>query len=213
MGGPGQIGCAAVNNPLRILESLDRHLRAPAEINLFGRSALALGYARSPALFAATEDVDAILPLGWLAEGDQHIGFWEAQQRTNAELESEGLYLTHLFREVDVILRPDWLRWRVQIPLAMRHLQVFRPATLDLILTKMARADANDLADIRFLLEREPVTRFRHAKVSERQKSIEGWMAVCGASIRMALRVDSVVWYMPGIYRIALHCTPPRTLS
>lgn len=158
MGGPGQIGCAAVNNPLRILESLDRHLRAPAEINLFGRSALALGYARSPALFAATEDVDAILPLGWLAEGDQHIGFWEAQQRTNAELESEGLYLTHLFREVDVILRPDWLRWRVQIPLAMRHLQVFRPATLDLILTKMARADANDLADIRFLLEREPVT-------------------------------------------------------
>jgi hypothetical protein len=23
-------------------------------------------------------------------------------------LEPEGLYLTHLFREVDVILRPDW---------------------------------------------------------------------------------------------------------
>ena len=35
---------------------------------------------------------------------------------------------------------------------------MFRPATLDLILTKMARGDANDLADIAFLLTREAVT-------------------------------------------------------
>jgi hypothetical protein len=32
-----------MNNPLRILQALDRHLTGPAEITLFGRAALALG--------------------------------------------------------------------------------------------------------------------------------------------------------------------------
>ena len=54
-----------MNNPLRILQTLDRHLSAPAEITLFGRSALALGYTSSPAAFAATHDVHAILSLAW----------------------------------------------------------------------------------------------------------------------------------------------------
>jgi hypothetical protein len=44
--------------------------------------------------------------------------------------------------------KTDWLR----------RVTVFRPATLDLILTKMARGDANDLADIAFLLTRESPT-------------------------------------------------------
>lgn len=147
-----------MNNPLRILQTLDRHLAASAEITLFGRAALALGYAASPAAFAATCDVDAVLPLPWLAAEDENLEFWEAQQRTNAELEPEGLYFTHLFRELEVILTPDWLSRRVRIPLELRRLAVFRPATLDLILTKMARGDANDLADIEFLLAREPLT-------------------------------------------------------
>lgn len=147
-----------MNNPLRILQTLDRHLATPVEINLFGRAALALGYAASPAAFAATHDVDAILPLAWLESEDENLDFWEAQQRTNAELESEGLYLTHLFREFEIVLTPDWLSGRVRIPLALQHLTVFRPATLDLILTKMARGDENDLADIGFLLAREPLT-------------------------------------------------------
>jgi hypothetical protein len=38
-------------------------------------------------------------------------------------------------------------------------LTAFRPATLDLILTKMARGDENDLADIRFLLVQEKIAR------------------------------------------------------
>ena len=147
-----------MNNPLRILQTLDRHLASPAEITLFGRAALALGYAASRAAFAATHDVDAILPLAWLAAEDEHLDFWEAQQRTNAELEPEGLYLTHLFREFEIILTPDWLSRRVRIPLELQRLTVFRPGTLDLILTKMARGDENDLADIKFLLGREPLT-------------------------------------------------------
>ena len=147
-----------MNNPLRILQTLDRHLTAPAEITLFGRAALALGYAASPAAFAATHDVDAILPLAWLAAEGENQDFWEAQQRTNTELEPEGLYLTHLFRELEVVLTQDWLSRRVRIPLELRHLVVFRPATLDLILTKMARGDENDLTDIEFLLTHEPLT-------------------------------------------------------
>jgi hypothetical protein len=37
---------------------------------------------------------------------EKGVGEW-LLQRTNVALESEGLYLTHLFREVDVILQPD----------------------------------------------------------------------------------------------------------
>jgi hypothetical protein len=79
-----------VNNPLRILQTLDLHLTAPAEITLFGRAALALGYAESPAAFAATHDVDGILPLAWLAADNENLDFWEAQQRISAELEPQG---------------------------------------------------------------------------------------------------------------------------
>ena len=144
-----------MNNPLRILQTFDRHLSVPTEMTLFGRAALALGYPGSHADFAATRDVDVILPLSWLAADDENIDFWQAQQRTNAELEAEGLYLTRLFRELEVILTPDWPTRRVRLLLEYRRLTVFRPSTLDLILTKMARADENDLADIRFLLSQE----------------------------------------------------------
>ncbi len=147
-----------MNNPLRILQTLDRHLAAPAEITIFGRAALALGYPGSPAAFATTQDVDAILPLSWLAAEDQNLDFWQAQQRTNVELEPEGLYVTHLFRELEIILTPDWLSRRVALSLGLPRLVVFRPATLDLVLTKMARGDENDLNDISFLLRQEVAT-------------------------------------------------------
>jgi hypothetical protein len=146
-----------MNNPLHILQTLDRHLTAPAEITLFGRASLSLGYPGSPPAYATTRDVDAILPLSWIAAEDENLDFWQAQQRTNAELQPQGLYLTHLFRELEVILTPEWLARRAPIPLELRHLAVVRPATLDLILTKMARGDETDLADIAFLLTCEPL--------------------------------------------------------
>lgn len=147
-----------MSNPLRILKALDQHLALPAEINLFGRSALALGFAQAPASFHSTQDVDGILPLAWLKPPNEHEDFWQAVQRTNAELEPDGLYLTHLFRELDVILQPDWIDRRLQLHVGLEKLAVFRPATIDLILTKMARADADDLQDIRFMLQQEPLT-------------------------------------------------------
>lgn len=147
-----------MNNPLRILECLDRNLTQPAELNLFGRAALALGFPAAPAAFSATQDVDAILPLGWLEAEDQNVDFWEAQQMTNAELEGTGLYITHLFRELEIILTPDWILRRIPLELPLSKLSVYRPAAVDLILSKMARGDDNDLADIRFLLSQEPCT-------------------------------------------------------
>jgi len=146
-----------MNNPLRILQTLDRHLTRPAELTIFGRAALALGFP-SPGALSATHDVDAILPLGWLEAEEQNIDFWDAQQKTNAELDGTGLYITHLFRELEVILTPDWITRRIGIALPLGNLAIYRPATVDLILSKMARGDDSDLADIQFLLNHEPCT-------------------------------------------------------
>ena len=149
----------SMSNPLRILRKLDQNLTLPAEITLFGRSALALGYLQSPGHFHNTQDVDGILPLAWLQPPDAHQDFWQAVERTNVELEPDGLYLTHLFRETDVILQPDWFNHRLRLDVGLQKLAVFRPATIDLILTKMARADDDDLQDIQFLLRQETLTR------------------------------------------------------
>jgi hypothetical protein len=159
-----------MSNPLRILRALDQHLTLPAEITLFGRAALALGYAQAPAHFHNTQDVDGILPLAWLQPPDEHEDFWQAVQHTNAELEPDGLYLTHLFRELDVILQPDWINRRLHLAVGLQKLAVFRPATIDLILTKMARADEDDLQDIRFFLQHESITRKQLTKAFARAR-------------------------------------------
>ena len=78
-----------------------------------------------------------------------------------------------MFREIDVILQPDWITRRLRLDLGLLKLTVFRPATIDLILTKMARGDDDDLEDIRFLLRQESLTRdqldaaFARARVPE----------------------------------------------
>ena len=55
-------------------------------------------------------------------------------------------------------MQPDWVNRRLQLDVGLQKLAVFRPATIDLILTKMARADDDDLQDIQFLLKQEPLT-------------------------------------------------------
>ena len=101
--------------------------------------------------------MDAIIPLAQLDELRADEQFWIARDSTNAELAERGLYLTHLFTEADVFLLPDWLERRVPIAVSLTHLKLLRPATIDLVLTKMMRgADPEDLADIEFLLGHEP---------------------------------------------------------
>ncbi len=148
-----------MNNPLAILRALDGHLDHPVELTLYGRAALALGFATHERRHETTQDVDAIIPMAQLDQLRADEQFWDARDVTNAELAEHGLYMTHLFTEMDVFLPPDWLERRVAIPCPFTHLKLYRPATLDLILTKMMRgADPDDLSDIEFLLRNEPVT-------------------------------------------------------
>jgi hypothetical protein len=147
-----------MNNPLEILTTFDRHLEQKTELTLFGRSALALGFPNPDPIYEATHDVDAILPNHQLETLRDEPSFWFAQENTNQQLKSKGLYITHLFSEMDIIIRPEWVDFRIAIPLSFKHLLIYRPAVVDLVLTKMMRGDADDLADIRFLLHEESVS-------------------------------------------------------
>jgi hypothetical protein len=142
-----------MNHPEHILRTLDRHLVKPTRLILYGRAALALGFKGPHPQFHATMDVDAILPEVEMASIEADDSFWDAIETTNEQLESTGLYLTHLFTDSQVILSPDWLKSIVPISLEnLRFLRLFRPSTSDLILTKMMRIDPQDRSDIEFLI-------------------------------------------------------------
>lgn len=149
-----------MNNPERILHTLDRHLCQSTRIVLFGRAALALGYPDAPPEFGVTQDVDALLPAVEMTRIEADRQFWDALEAANKELEPTGLYMTHLFTDEQVVLTNGWLQALVPIRsnISFRHLELVRPAGIDLILTKMMRNDPQDLQDIRFLLGREEIT-------------------------------------------------------
>lgn len=149
-----------MNNPERILHTLDRHLRQRTRIVLFGRAALALGYGAPGGAFGVTQDVDVILPAVEMARFEADRQFWDALEAANKELEPTGLYMTHLFTDEQVVLTTSWLQRIVPIQPdpVFRHLELFRPSGIDLILTKMMRNDPQDMHDIRFLLGQENIT-------------------------------------------------------
>jgi hypothetical protein len=143
-----------MNHPEHIARILDSHLVKPTRLILYGRAALALGYACPLPTFHSTLDVDAILPEVEMATIETDDAFWDALEKTNDQLQSSGLYMTHLFTDSQVILRPNWLEHLIPIHLQqLRFLTLFRPSTEDLILTKMMRIDPQDRADIQFLLQ------------------------------------------------------------
>lgn len=142
-----------MNHPEHIIKTLDGHLHQATRLILYGRAALALGYPDAPDAFHSTMDVDAILPEVEMAAIEADDGFWDAIEKTNQELLASGLYITHLFSDQQLIIRPDWLDHLVPIPMqGLRLLELQRPSTEDLILTKMMRIDPQDRSDIRFLL-------------------------------------------------------------
>ncbi|MFM7181435.1 MAG: DUF6036 family nucleotidyltransferase [Verrucomicrobiales bacterium] len=148
-----------MNNPEVILSTLDGFLSSPRHLVLYGRAALALGYDEPEPAFQTTMDVDAIIPLAELAflEADELL--WDALDKTNSRLESSGLYITHLFDESQVILRPDWMNFLVKLNVPhLKHLSLSRPASEDLVLTKMMRIDPHDRSDILFLLKQTPIS-------------------------------------------------------
>ena len=149
-----------MTNAERILTTLDGHLDGEVALVLYGRAAIATGFDGVPAAMSCTLDVDVIIPVSRIAEFRINSRFWDAQETTNRELEKEGLYITHLFQADQILLRREWEQHIVPITRPpTRWLRLFRPATLDLILTKMMRGDdAQDMSDIAFLIRHDRVT-------------------------------------------------------
>ena len=149
-----------MSNASVILSALDEQLDHSVRLILYGRAALQLGFANAASETAQSKDVDAIIPLTDLESFSADERFWDAQEAVNFRLRPQGLYITHLFRSDQIFLRRNWEQHLVAITRPpTRWLKLFRPATLDLILTKMMRGDdAQDMSDLAFLIQHDRVT-------------------------------------------------------
>jgi hypothetical protein len=155
-----------VNPAERILRTLGRHLTGPAHVRLFGGAALILGYG----LNRNTEDADLLADEEEVETLVAEANFGNAVEATNRELEPEGLYLTHIWGPEQQILTPEW---REQCRTIDRDwgtdlLRVSALGPIDLILTKLCRADDGDLADIRHLIDHESLSARELQKALER---------------------------------------------
>lgn len=148
------------NNPAEIPLTLDQQLSHEVTLVLYGRAALSLGFPASRPEFQLTMDVDAIISLSQLPELTSDEEFWIAIERTNQLLSPRGLYITHLFCEDQVFLRPGWQDHVVPIHFVpTRFLRLYRPHAVDLILTKMMRGnDSLDMEDIAFLARNDDLS-------------------------------------------------------
>jgi hypothetical protein len=144
-----------MNNAERIVATIDRHLPGKSEIVVFGSAALMLDRRYAEHLAArVTHDVDIIIPSDRELQMESDQNFWHAIDATNKELEPEGLYVTHIFPEREVTLTPEWKDHAVRLETpAFKHLGITRPRVLDLIISKMGRGDAQDLEDVRMMLQ------------------------------------------------------------
>ncbi|MHB8872356.1 MAG: DUF6036 family nucleotidyltransferase [Myxococcaceae bacterium] len=120
------------------------------DVRLFGGAAFVLGYGRT----RTTDDADLLLDEDECSALIDHAGFSEAIEATNRDLEPRGLYLTHIFGPEQQILTPRWKDACRRVPLeGLSRLRVFCLGPVDLALSKLGRADDEDLADISFLLQ------------------------------------------------------------
>lgn len=164
-------------HPERLLLALDEGLNHDVRLIIYGRSALWLGFDDPPSAAATTQDVDAIIPTDQVEALAADMDFWDARDAVNERFKSEGLYITHLFSESEVFLRHDWLKHIVPITrLRLRHLKLYRPATLDLVLSKMMRGDdEQDMTDAAFMIRHDRLTESQLIAAFAQMKPIELW--------------------------------------
>ena len=143
-----------MTNAERILRALDESLDGPVELTLYGRAALVLGFPNPLPEYALSQDVDAVLWLGQAEQLAAQTNFWEATDELNKRFAGEGLYLSHLFTEDQVILRANWRSQRVALDGTWRHLRLSRLSDVDLLLSKLMRDDPIDQQDAQFIVSR-----------------------------------------------------------
>lgn len=162
-------------HPERLLLALDAGLDHEVRLIIYGRSAVWLGFENPPAAAATTQDVDAIIPNEQVQALADDLQFWDSRDAVNERFKSDGLYITHLFPESEVFLRRDWLNHIIPITrLNLRHLRLFRPATVDLVLTKMMRGnDEQDMADAEFMIRHDRITEPHLLEAFAQMKPIE----------------------------------------
>jgi hypothetical protein len=162
------------SHPERLLIALDEGLDHEFRLIIYGRSALWLGFDNPPAATATTQDVDAIIPNDQVQTLANDFRFWDARDAVNERFKSEGLYITHLFPESEIFLRSDWIKHIVPITRPrLNHLILFRPATIDLVLTKMMRGnDEQDMADVGFMLRHDHINEPKLVEAFSQMKPI-----------------------------------------
>lgn len=136
-----------------ILRTLERHLAGPAHLRLFGGAALILGYGAT----RFTEDADCLLDDRELQLLLDEADFARALELTNQELAPRALYISHIFGPEQEILTPQWRTACRPVPEFAGRLTVSVLGPLDLILSKLGRADAQDLQDIDHVIRTERI--------------------------------------------------------
>jgi hypothetical protein len=164
-----------VDNPSLILRTLDKHLTHEVRLVLYGRAALWLGFKSPPPEAGGTQDVDAIITTAQTVALATDVGFWNAIEATNAELASRGLYMTHLFDEREIFLRKQWQQDVVAIERPIvQNVRLFRPATIDLVLSKMMRGnDPQDMSDAGFMIRHDKITESQLSEAFSQMKPID----------------------------------------
>lgn len=181
-----------MNNPIRILRALDSKLDHKIDLIIFGKAAIVLGFPTAPENYGSTQDVDAILPTKNLETISSDEKFWDALEGANQDLKPDGLYMTHLFQEEQIILSPDWSDKTILLELGLNYIQISRPSTLDLILTKMMRGDKYDLEEIGFLIESDNITpeelaaAFKTARVPDENEILDLFQRVQPLVLKIA---------------------------
>lgn len=166
----------------RILLTLDAHVSGPCDIRLMGGAAMILAYG----MRRTTEDVDLLHDTDELVFLAEEREFGPALEATNAELASLGLYLSHIWGPEQEILTSGWRSncRPVDVP-GTRNLRITALGPLDLIVSKLCRADAPDLADIDWIIGVEGLTgaqvrdAMRHALVPE--QFVDGFESACAS--------------------------------
>jgi hypothetical protein len=183
-----------MSNAARIVAAFDALLDHEVALVIYGRAAIALGFREPPVQTTLSLDVDVILRDSHTAALDADDQFWVAQEAVNAELDKDGLYITHLFGEHQVFLRRQWESEIVPVlrpPL--QHLRLFRPATPDLLLTKMMRGnDEQDMQDVDFLIRHDHLSQaqiesaFRDAVIPDNQELRDAFERARPTVLRLA---------------------------